>query len=50
MNNDILVPHTPLTIALITDDICPRCLEDLDTGWECIKCDYDALPHIEGFE
>jgi len=21
---------------------CPECAEDLDTGWECSECGYDA--------
>lgn len=23
---------------------CPICPGDLDTGWECASCGYDALP------
>lgn len=23
-------------------DVCPECGGDLDTGWECNKCSYDA--------
>ena len=23
-------------------DLCPECGSDLDTGWECVECDYDA--------
>lgn len=28
--------------ALAREDICPRCLGELDTGWECTQCGYDA--------
>ena len=24
------------------NDICPECGGELDTGWECISCRYDA--------
>lgn len=27
---------------LVAKDICPRCLGELDTGWECNKCGFDA--------
>lgn len=23
-------------------DICPECGGDLDTGWECLDCNFDA--------
>lgn len=26
-------------------DLCPQCGGELDTGWECNKCGYDAKPH-----
>jgi hypothetical protein len=35
-----------LAEALARENFCPRCLGELDTGWECNDCDYDALPHI----
>jgi len=25
-------------------DVCPECGGELDTGWECTVCDYDAKP------
>jgi tRNA(Ile2) C34 agmatinyltransferase TiaS len=28
--------------ALAREDTCPRCLGELDTGWECNDCGYDA--------
>lgn len=34
-------PQT-LDEALISDDVCPKCLGELDTGWECNDCGYDA--------
>lgn len=27
-------------------DMCPKCGGNLDTGWECTRCGYDAMPHI----
>ena len=29
---------------LIDEDHCPMCLGELDTGWECNSCGFDALP------
>lgn len=25
---------------------CPQCNGDLDTGWECTACGYDASSHV----
>lgn len=25
---------------------CPKCGGDLDTGWECTVCGYDAQQHV----
>jgi hypothetical protein len=33
---------TPLEIAIVDDDLCPRCLGELDTGWECNECGFNA--------
>ena len=30
--------------TLIEENLCPMCLGELDTGWECNQCGYDALP------
>lgn len=27
-------------------DMCPKCGGELDTGWECNLCGYDAMPHV----
>jgi hypothetical protein len=32
--------------ALAKDDVCPQCLGELDTGWECNDCGYDAIDHV----
>lgn len=29
--------------ALAKNDTCPQCLGELDTGWECNDCGYDAI-------
>ena len=36
-----------LSKALVEEDVCPKCLGELDTGWECNDCDYDARPLID---
>lgn len=28
----------------VLHDMCPRCDGELDTGWECNKCGFDAWP------
>ena len=39
----------PLNVisVLVSADRCPNCLGELDTGWECNSCGYDAKPWIE---
>ena len=32
---------------LVSEDRCPMCLGNLDTGWECNDCRYDAEPWIK---
>jgi hypothetical protein len=36
-----------LDIALIAEDHCPKCLGELDTGWECNECGFDAIEFVE---
>jgi methionyl-tRNA synthetase len=36
--------------SLAAEDTCPRCGGELDTGWECNECDYDARWLIEGLD
>lgn len=36
--------------ALVDDDICPQCLGELDTGWECVECGFDARPAVAAVE
>jgi hypothetical protein len=32
---------------LVANDKCPRCfVGELDTGWECNNCGYDAMPLV----
>lgn len=40
---------TPLAAAVkaAENDQCPKCGGELDTGWECNKCSYDAKPLIK---
>ena len=30
--------------TLVSVDVCPECGGELDTGWECNGCGYDAQP------
>lgn len=30
--------------AYIVNERCPECGGDLDTGWECNTCEFDARP------
>ncbi len=34
-------------LGLIEDNICPMCLGELDTGYECNKCNYDGAPLLQ---
>jgi hypothetical protein len=34
-------------LAKIAEDICPECGGELDTGWECNKCGFDAKPEYQ---
>ena len=38
-----------LRIELAKENTCPICLGELDTGWECNDCGYDAIGEIEKF-
>lgn len=31
-------------------DMCPKCGGELDTGWECNLCGYDAMPIAQRIE
>ena len=35
---------------LMLEDRCPLCLGELDTGWECNSCGYDAMPLADRYE
>jgi Zn ribbon nucleic-acid-binding protein len=32
---------------LIAEDYCPECGGELDTGWECNSCGFDAKPEAD---
>lgn len=34
--------------AMVDEMWCPRCLGELDTGWECNNCDFDGLKLATG--
>lgn len=31
---------------LTEQDICPKCGGPLDTGWECLRCGFDAMVYV----
>lgn len=35
---------------LLAEDFCPMCLGELDTGYECNDCGYDAIEDARRFE
>lgn len=35
--------HDKCRLDMIEEDLCPECGGDLDTGWECMDCGYDAM-------
>lgn len=35
--------------ALILDDYCPECGGELDTGYECIDCGFDAREELNNY-
>jgi len=39
-------PHFRRAVAA-KKDMCPECGGDLDTGWECGKCGYDAMAEAQ---
>lgn len=46
MSRKILVRKVivhPTVQAKIAADVCPKCGGELDTGWECNDCGYDAM-------
>jgi hypothetical protein len=42
--------NIPLSRALAEEGWCPRCLGELDTGYECNDCGYDAYGLVLGCE
>ncbi len=43
MTTDEREAPSTLAEALVSEDYCPKCLGELDTGWECNSCGYDAM-------
>jgi hypothetical protein len=39
-------PNDRLHRELAREDSCPKCLGELDTGWECNDCGFDAMPLV----
>lgn len=42
--------HPEQREAYIANDRCPECGGDLDTGYECNDCGFDALPELKSGE
>lgn len=40
--NANVIPFDPVA-RKVSKDICPKCSGELDTGWECNDCGYDAM-------
>jgi len=40
------VKRPALRRQLVKQDICPQCGGELDTGWECNDCGFDAHPEV----
>lgn len=38
------VRHEHLQKQCVSEDRCPECGGELDTGWECNGCGFDARP------
>lgn len=37
----------PVTAKKVAQDLCPKCGGELDTGWECNDCGFDAIGFVE---
>lgn len=46
MDLDKIEP-TELRELVIDHDRCPECNGELDTGWECNDCGFDARPELK---
>jgi len=33
--------------ALVDEDACPKCLGELDTGFECNDCGFDGIDFVD---
>lgn len=47
--SDVVFPAKNLTVRrhMIKNNQCPECRGELDTGWECNVCGYDAKPELD---
>ena len=45
-----LAAHRETSEAYILHERCPECGHDLDTGWECNTCGFDAMPEALAIE
>jgi hypothetical protein len=42
-----VIPFDPVK-RKVSKDICPKCSGELDTGWECNDCGFDAIKLATG--
>jgi rubredoxin len=42
-----IIPFDPVK-RKASKDICPKCGGELDTGWECNDCGFDAYALVHG--
>lgn len=42
-----VIPLDPVK-RKVSKDICPKCDGELDTGWECNDCGFDAIEIATG--
>lgn len=45
--NAKVIPIDPIK-RKVNKDICPKCGGELDTGWECNDCGFDAIEIATG--
>ena len=44
------VTHKEQREFIIAEDCCPECGGELDTGFECNRCGFDAMPECKNID
>lgn len=47
MSEKQLQRSSDVRLEMIAEDECPECGGELDTGWECNECGFDAKPELK---